>query len=165
MNIIGEVDLMNNMAVCNYIVSVMGTLIGGSIMLAASEFQLEFTVHGPGPGFWPFSLGLLMLAAAIVLFGYTLFHKEELSQRHVSLTTEANKRVYIMMGLVVAFCVLINLLGFYLAAACLIPAVMKLMDYHNKKYIALTTIGTIVFIYLVFGMLLHTNMPESIFLE
>ena len=60
---------------------------------------------------------------------------------------------------------LINLLGFYLAAACLIPAVMKLMDYHNKKYIALTTIGTIVFIYLVFGMLLHTNMPESIFLE
>lgn len=156
---------MNNMAVCNYIVSVMGTLIGGSIMLAASEFPLEFTQHGPGPGFWPFSLGFLMLVAAVVLLGYTFLHKVELSQRHVALNTEANKRVYIMMGLVVAFCVLINLLGFYLAAACLIPAVMRLMDYNNKKYIALTTIGTIIFIYLVFGMLLHTNMPDSIFLE
>ena len=53
MNIIGEVDLMNNMAVCNYIVSVMGTLIGGSIMLAASEFPLEFTVHGVNLAFGP----------------------------------------------------------------------------------------------------------------
>ena len=156
---------MNNMAVCNYIVGVLGLLIGGSIMLAASEFPLEFTVNGPGPGFWPFSLGCLMLGAAVVLFGYTFINKEELSSQHVALATEANKRVYIMMGLVVVFCILINLLGFYIAAACLIPAVMKLMDYNNKKYIVLTTIGTIIFIYLVFGMLLHTQMPESIFLE
>ena len=156
---------MNNMAVCNYIVSILGSLIGGGIMLSASEFPMEFTVNGPGPGFWPFSLGFLMLASAVVLFAYTLFNKEELAGQHVALATAANKRVYMMMALVVVFCILINLFGFYVAAACLIPAIMKLMDYNNKKYIALTTIGTLVFIYLVFGMLLHTQMPESIFLE
>ena len=38
-------------------------------------------------------------------------------------------------------------------AALLIIAVMRLMDYHNKKVIALTTVLTLLFIYLVFGML------------
>ena len=70
-----------------------------------------------------------------------------------------------MMGLVVIFCVLINLLGFYPAAAALIVATMKLMDYHNKKGILLTTALTLAFIYLVFGVLLHTQMPQSIFLS
>ena len=60
---------------------------------------------------------------------------------------------------------LINLLGFYPASALLIIAIMRLMDYRNIKVIALTTVLTLVFIYLVFGMLLHTTMPQSIFLE
>ena len=42
---------------------------------------------------------------------------------------------------------------------------MKLMDYHNKKGILLTTVLTIAFIYLVFGVLLHTKMPQSLFLS
>ena len=48
---------MNNMAVCNYIVGVLGAVIGGLIMQAAAAFPLEFTENGPGPGFWPFTLG------------------------------------------------------------------------------------------------------------
>lgn len=106
-----------------------------------------------------------MMATAIFLLIYTFINKIALSEERVVLTTPANKRVYLMMGIVVVFCVLMNLLGFYAAAALLIIAVMRLMDYHNKKVIALTTVLTLLFIYLVFGMLLNTNMPDSIFLE
>lgn len=156
---------MNNMAICNYFVGVLGAVIGGLIMQAAAEFPLEFTVNGPGAGFWPFALGCVMMATAIFLLIYTFINKIALSEERVVLTTPANKRVYLMMGIVVVFCVLMNLLGFYAAAALLIIAVMRLMDYHNKKVIALTTVLTLLFIYLVFGMLLNTNMPDSIFLE
>ena len=103
--------------------------------------------------------------AALVLLVFTFIKRADLAQQRVNLTTAANKRVYIMMGLVVIFCVLINLLGFYPAAAALIVATMKLMDYHNKKGILLTTVLTLAFIYLVFGVLLHTQMPQSIFLS
>ena len=51
------------------------------------------------------------------------------------------------------------------ASALLIPATMKLMDFHDKKIIAMTTVGTIAFIYIIFGLLLHTQMPQSMFLE
>ena len=156
---------MNNMTICNYIVSVVGLALGALIMNAAAAFPMQFTENGPGPGFWPFSLGCALAVAAVVLLAFTFTKRADLSGQRVSLNTPANKRVYIMMGLVVAFCVLINLLGFYPAAAALIVATMNLMDYHNKKGILLTTVLTLAFIYLVFGVLLHTQMPQSIFLS
>ena len=156
---------MNNMAVCNYIVGVLGAVIGGLIMQAASTFPLPFTENGPGPGFWPFSLGAVLCSVAVFLLLYTFWNRTELAGEQVALTSVGNKRVYLMMGLVVLFCVLINLLGFYPASALLIIAIMRLMDYRNIKVIALTTVLTLVFIYLVFGMLLHTTMPQSIFWE
>ena len=157
--------MMNNMTICNYIVGVVGMVLGALIMSAAAAFPMQFTENGPGPGFWPFSLGCALAVAAVVLLAFTFTKRADLSGKKVNLNTPANKRVYIMMGLVVAFCVLINLLGFYPAAAVLIVATMKLMDYHNKKGILLTTVLTLAFIYVVFGVLLHTKMPQSIFLS
>ena len=156
---------MNNMTICNYIVGIVGMVLGGLIMSAAAAFPLQFTENGPGPGFWPFSLGCVLAVAALVLLVFTFTKRADLVQQKVNLTTAANKRVYIMMGLVVLFCVFINLLGFYPAAALLIIATMKLMDYHNKKGILLTTVLTLAFIYIVFGVLLHTKMPQSLFLS
>ena len=157
--------MMNNMTICKYIVGIVGMVLGGLIMSAAAAFPLQFTENGPGPGFWPFSLGCALAVAALVLLVFTFMKRADLAQQKVNLTTAANKRVYIMMGLVVLFCVFINLLGFYPAAALLIIATMKLMDYHNKKGILLTTVLTLAFIYLVFGVLLLTKMPQSLFLS
>lgn len=156
---------MKNMANCNFVVSILGMMIGAAIMNAASEFPLEFTENGPGAGFWPFALGTALTIAAVVLLIYTISNKKELSKELVALTLPANMRVYMMMAIIVVYAGLINVLGFYPASALLIPATMRLMDFHNKKVIAMTTVGTIAFIYLVFSVLLHTQMPQSMFLE
>ena len=156
---------MKNMANCNFVVSILGMMIGAAIMNAASEFPLEFTENGPGAGFWPFALGTALTIAAVVLLIYTISNKKELSKKFVALTLPANMRVYMMMAIIVVYVGFINVLGFYPASALLIPATMKLMDFHNKKVIAITTVGTIAFIYLVFSVLLHTQMPQSMFLE
>ena len=156
---------MKNMANCNFVVSILGMMIGAAIMNAASEFPLEFTENGPGAGFWPFALGTALTIAAVVLLIYTISNKKELFKELVALTLPANMRVYMMMAIIVVYVGLINVLGFYPASALLIPATMKLMDFHNKKVIAMTTVGTIAFIYLVFSVLLHTQMPQSMFLE
>ena len=156
---------MKNMANCNFVVSILGMMIGAAIMNAASEFPLEFTENGPGAGFWPFALGTALTIAAVVLLIYTISNKKDLAKELVALTLPANMRVYMMMAVIVVYVGLINVLGFYPASALLIPVTMKLMDFHNKKVIAMTTVGTIAFIYLVFSVLLHTQMPQSMFLE
>lgn len=155
---------MKSMLHCNYLVGVLGALLGAMIMRAASAFPMAFTQNGPGSGFWPFSLGAALWFAAALLLVYSVTHKTELKEQEVSLTTAANKRVYILMAMVVVFCVLINLLGFYAAGLLLIPAIMLLMDYKNKIGLALTAVGTMLFIFVVFALILGTKLPESIFL-
>ena len=155
---------MKTMLCCNYIVGVLGALIGAAIMKASSAFPMAFTQNGPGPGFWPFSLGAVLTLAAIILLGYTLANKNELSATDVSLTTSANKRVYMLMGMIVVFCGLISLVGFYAAGVILIPCIMRLMGYENKKGIALTAVGTMLFIFVVFGLVLGTKLPLPFFL-
>lgn len=156
---------MKSMLMCNYIVGALGVLVGSLIMQAASAFPMNFTENGPGPGFWPFSLGAgILVSAALVLF-YNYLNRQEMEQQEVSLTAAANKRVYVLMAMLVVFCGLIELLGFYGAGLVLIPCIMLLMDFHDKKVIALSTVGTLLFIYFVFGFILGTKMPESIFLR
>lgn len=84
---------MNNMAVCNYIVGVLGAIIGGLIMQAAAAFPLEFTENGPGPGFWPFTLGAVLGAVSVLLLLYTFINKTDLHGVKVQLSSTGNKRV------------------------------------------------------------------------
>lgn len=80
---------MNNMAVCNYIVGVLGAVIGGLIMQAAAAFPLEFTENGPGPGFWPFALGAVLGAVSVLLLLYTFINKTDLHGVKVQLPRQA----------------------------------------------------------------------------
>ena len=156
---------MQSMLMCNYVVGALGVLIGGLIMQASSTFPMAFTENGPGPGFWPFSLGAGMFAAAVLLLLYNVMDKAEMAQQEVTLNTPANKRVYVLMGMLLVFCGLIELLGFYAAGMILIPCIMKLMEFHDKKIIVAATVGTLAFIYVVFTMVLGTSMPQSMFLR
>ena len=80
------------------------------------------------------------------------------------INTPANLRVYIVMGLAVLFCLVIELLGFYLAALLMIPAVMLVLGCRSLLRIALTAVLTVGFIYLIFDILLSTKLPQSMFL-
>ena len=134
-------------------------------MGASAGFPMEITEQGPGPGFWPFLLGVALTVAALVLAVYTLCHRQELTVEKVILGTAANRQVYVMMALLVLFCRLIHLIGFYAASVVLIPCIMHRLECRDKKLMLFTAVGVTLFIYLVFGQLLHTSLPSSVFLE
>ena len=156
---------MVSMKLCNFVVFLMGVVIGGAIMGASAGFPMEITEQGPGPGFWPFLLGLALTVAALVLAVYTFCHRQELTVEKMILGTAANRQVYVMMALLVLFCGLIHLIGFYAAAVVLIPCIMHRLECRDKKLMLFTAVGVTLFIYLVFGQLLHTSLPSSVFLE
>ena len=156
---------MVSMKLCNFVVFVMGLAVGGAIMGASAGFPMEITDQGPGPGFWPFLLGLALTVAALVLAVYTLCHRQELTEEKVALGTGVNRQVYVVMALIVCFCGLIHLIGFYAAAMILVPCIMYRLECRDKKLMPFTAVGVTLFIYLVFGQLLHTSLPSSVFLE
>ena len=83
---------MVSMKLCNFVVFVMGLAVGGAIMGASAGFPMEITDQGPGPGFWPFLLGLALTVAALVLAVYTFCHRQELTEEKVNLGTAANRQ-------------------------------------------------------------------------
>ncbi len=156
---------MKSMACCNYFIGVLGLVISALIMDASAAFSLDFTETGPGAGFWPFALGIALGTAAVILLIYTFFNRERLKEEKVPLFMPANRRVYLLLGMIGTYCFLITLLGFYPASAVLIPCIMALMGEASRKTVILTTFCALIFIYLVFGVVLHTQMPQSIFWE
>lgn len=155
---------MIDMKLCNYLIGVLGLLLGLFMMHSASAFQLSMTETGPGAGVWPFALGVVLALAGLVLLGHTFWNRKSLAVRLVVINTPANLRVYIVMGLAVLFCLVIELLGFYLAALLMIPAVMLVLGCRSLLRIALTAVLTVGFIYLIFDILLSTKLPQSMFL-
>ncbi|MBO5992615.1 MAG: tripartite tricarboxylate transporter TctB family protein [Acidaminococcaceae bacterium] len=156
---------MVSMKLCNFVVFVIGMVIGGAIMGASARFPMEITEQGPGPGFWPFLLGLALTVAALALAVYTLYHRHELTEEKVALGTGANRQVYVVMAMIVVFCGLIHLTGFYAAAMLLVPCLMYRLECRDKKRMLLTALCVTLFIYLVFGQLLHTSLPSSVFFD
>ena len=51
---------MVSMKWCNFVVCIAGLAMGGCMMGASSRFPMDMTEQGPGPGFWPFLLGLAL---------------------------------------------------------------------------------------------------------
>jgi hypothetical protein len=156
---------MYSMLVCNYVVSVVFLALGGAMMYGAAAFPMAMTEQGPGPGFWPFCLGAVLVAASLILFLFSLFHREDMAAKQVAFTMESNRPVYKAMGLLVLLCAAIVVLGFFPALVIFIPALMYLLRCRNLRWIGGTTLGVIVFVYVVFGMVLNTQFPQSIFLE
>lgn len=156
---------MFSMLVCNYFVSAVFLVLGGAMAYGALEFPLAMTEHGPGPGFWPFCLGGTLVAVSLFLFCFSLWHREALKARQVAFATEANVPVYKAMGLLVLLCAAIGVLGFFPALAVFIPALMYLLRCRNPRWISGTTVGVILFVYVVFGLVLNTQFPQSVFLE
>ena len=109
--------------------------------------------------------GKFFLLWGAVLFVFSLVHREDLAMKQVALAREANRPVYKAMVLLVLFCAAIVLLGFFPAMVLFIPALMYLLKCRNRKWMAATTAGVLVFVYVVFGLVLNTQFPVSIFLE
>lgn len=155
---------MDTMKKWNNIISIITALIGIVIITLANKFPIKFE-GDPGAGFWPRMLGVLLVICAIVLFISNIIHKDKEEKKSVVLNSDANKCVYSMMGVIVIFCVGLYVLGFYISTLIFIPTVMYLLDVRDKKLMAMTSVITVIAIYIIFGMLLKTQLPSPIFLS
>lgn len=155
---------MDTMKKWNNIISIITALIGAGIITLANKFPIKFG-GDPGAGFWPRMLGVLLVICAIVLFISNIIHKDKEEKKSVVLNSAANKCVYSIMGIIVIFCVGLYVLGFYISIIIFIPAVMYLLDVRSKKLMIMTSVITVLAIYIIFDVLLKTQFPSSIFLS
>lgn len=155
---------MDTMKKWNNVISVIAALIGVGIISLSNKFPIK-SGGDPGAGFWPSIIGAILVICAVGLFILNIVHKEKEEKKSVSLNTPANKCVYLMMGIIVIFCIGLYVLGFYISALIFIPAVMHLLGDRNKRNMIMTSVVTVGAVYIIFGLLLKTQLPGPIFLK
>ena len=130
----------------------------GIIIIVVSLGYGFGTLKRPGTGLYPFFLGLL-----IAVFGTLLFISELRAHAHFPLFQRGDLRIFVSM--IAAFCLWILLMPLfgYLAMTLLTTfgfcKIMKLEGWRKPLFISL---GTTLFVYLMFDVWLYIDLPRGI---
>lgn len=155
---------MTNMRKWNYIIAVVVAVLGAAVIAVNSKFEIEFGVGDPGAGFWPTMLGGLLILLAILLVVMTTKNKAKEETKTFTMTLPQNMLVYKFMALTVGFCVVMYIFGLLIAALLFIPICSYMLGGRGKAVIILDVVFVLV-LYVAFVELLHTPLPEPIWLR
>ena len=156
---------MVNMKKCNYVISAVAAVLGVAIWALSAGLGIGFKEEGGiSAGTWPAITGGIMVGAALILLVMTLGTRKKYEEMEVVLGLPANRRVYLVMGIMVVYCLLLNVLGLYISGLILIPALMWVLGERNKKKTAIVTIVALAAIYVIFSLILGTKLPEPFFM-
>ena len=135
---------MVNMKKCNYVISAVAAVLGVAIWALSAGLGIGFKEEGCiSAGTWPAITGGIMVGAALILLVMTLVNRKKYEEMEVVLGLPANRRVYLVMGIMVVYCLLLNVLGLYISGLILIPALMWVLGERNKKKTAIVTVVAI----------------------
>ncbi len=156
---------MVNMKKCNYVISTVAAVLGVAIWALSAGLGIGFKEEGGiSAGTWPAITGGIMVGAALILLVMTLVNRKKYEEMEVVLGLPANRRVYLVMGIMVVYCLLLNVLGLYISGLILIPALMWVLGERNKKKTAIVTVVALAAIYVIFSLILGTKLPEPFFM-
>lgn len=155
---------MSNMKKWNYIIVAVVAAIGAGVIALSAKFPITLGEGDPGPGFWPMLLGGCLILTAVILLYFNIRHKEREESKTFALTLPGNLMVYRFMGLTVAFCVVMYVLGLLAAAFLFIPVAMYMMGARGKMVFIIDVVF-ILALYVIFMRVLHTPFPEPIWMR
>ena len=114
----------------------------------------------PGPGLWPIVISAFMLALAALLVMKTIKMPAE-KNVDVPMWNEGTKRVYITMGILFAYTLVLQFLGFIIATTIMEAVFIQWFAKKKPWITAIISLVVTLVIYVVFQYLL--NVPVGSF--
>jgi hypothetical protein len=133
--------------------------LGIAAMVGAVEFGIGWSSSGPGPGAFPFYMGLLVAGASLVNLAQAVIGRRSLQDTFFD--GEQARRVAAFIGPVIVFVIATLLLGMYVAAALYLTLTMWLQGRYRLTLSALTGIAAAVFFYVVLEYLFQVPLPKG----
>ena len=135
-------------------------MVGGFVIVESREL-LYMDEFGPGPGFFPFWLGVIVTLLGIGLLGQAIIFKQEESisffGKHAAL-----QMVLVMVGFFV-FVFFIEKTGFYLASGLLFLFLLWAVEKKGWKFSLAAAIVAGLALWAIFGVALKLQMPRGFF--
>ena len=153
---------MHNMKKINLIFSGICAAIGIFLIVLAAGYPTaaDYGTGVPGPGLWPIVISAFMLALAALLVMKTIKMPAE-KNVDVPMWNEGTKRVYITMGILFAYTLVLQFLGFIIATTIMEAVFIQWFAKKKPWLTAVFAVGITLVIYLVFQYVL--NVPVGSF--
>ena len=132
-----------------------------AFVAAALRYYTWWGDSGPGSAFMPFWLGLVMAGLAALL----LFRRPRPADDIVDWMPrgEGAKRVLVVLGVTVAFVVLMQVIGMIVGGAIFLAILMRYLERHPWWLTIVVSLGAAAVNWLVFAHWLRVPLPQGIF--
>lgn len=134
-----------------------------SIYMISSSLRMRLSdQYGPGPGLFPFGLGIILAILSVALFiEYTSSRKKDKASPF------PQRGALLSVGLVIlaliGYALVINSLGYVITTFFFVLFLMGVVQRDKIKMTTLTAIGVAVMLYLIFEIGLQVRLPKGPF--
>jgi len=132
-------------------------LFGIAIVFFSSQLPYK-SEYGPGPGFLPLWLGIVLIGSAVFVL-LNILRKQVKVDAFFKTGTKQSAMMFILIF--ISF-LLLPLLGFAVGLALFCGLTMRVMGKHSWMACGLTAVGVAIGVHFVFGQWLHIPLPAGI---
>lgn len=127
-------------------VAILIIIMGGVVIYGSRKLGSEWTSDGPGSGYFPFYIGLILLISGVGVLYQALTAKEKNTE--VFVDGEQIRRVLSVLIPAAIYVGVIQLIGIYIASATYIAVFMIVLGKFNwiKSVIAALAVNTVFFL-------------------
>ena len=113
--------------VVDVVVAVLVFLLGAVVIYGSRKLGAEWTSDGPGSGYFPFYIGLIMCISAIGIIYQALFSKTTQRNAEVFVDREQLHRVLSVLVPAAVYVLAVQFIGLYVASAIYIALFMVIL--------------------------------------
>jgi hypothetical protein len=132
-------------------------LLSGALILVSVRYGFG-TFRRPGPGLFPFFIGLLTFPLSLILLLLTFKPKKKAPL----LSGDEVKTFLLMIGAFVLWIIALPLLGYPIVTLFVTFCLSKIMKLEGWIKPTILSVGTALFIYVLFDYWLYIDLPRGI---
>jgi putative tricarboxylic transport membrane protein len=142
------------------IVATLCVVLGGCIVWQA--WGMEYlTSIGPGPGFFPWWLGLLLTGLSVAWLVSTVWRSTAETDRRFLPEWRAARRILLVMGAIVGVGLAMEYVGFQLAMFAFVAFVLTALGWRGWGLTAIISLAMSFGVYHTFTRWLDVNLPQA----
>ena len=146
----------------NLVLAAICAVLGIGVIAMASGYPkaADYGTGVPGPGLWPIVISIVLLACTAILLFRTLKMPPEKDSK-IELWTTGTRRVYLTMGILMVYLLLLPFLGFIIATFVLELIFIQWFAKKNPVITVVISAAITMVVYCAFRFLL--NVPVHTF--
>lgn len=138
------------------VLAVLIIAFGAAIAWGATELDIGWSDRGPGSGYFPFWVGLIVMIGGLGTLAEAIMRRATLN--HAAITVGQAKRALIFLWPMLAFLVIVSALGLYVGMALYILAVMVWQGKYTWLTAVSVSVSAVLFFFVVFEKLLKVGL-------